>query len=292
MTQRPKMVAADHIRELTRGFTTVELVPNEIRLPIPTTTRRRGAGWLILPAPGTRVHHVTNLPLLDQLEATVTGSTIATEGAYGVAYGSKPAGRLDVLALLERIQRQSHDLACELGIETVDRTRTKGRHVPLRARLQAISGRIGDQPHPLVRSWWATARILTQHDGPPYAPRIPCPVETCERVGSLRVRLSERLAFCVECHTVWADDNDDPSVSFGRLAVWSTWATEHLEGDRHWVPSTGAGSYDDLGYGTNLGYDRPLGYVVVCGECEAERAGMRARKRARIAAARAAKRAA
>lgn len=292
MTPRPPMLAADHIRQLTHPFTTVELVPNETRLPIPTTSTLRGAGWITVPAPGTRVHHVTNLPLLDQLTQTVTGTTVASEGAYGAAYGSKPAGRLDVLALLRRIDQQSHDLAVELGIETPDRTRTKGRRLPLRARLSRLSGHLGDKPHPVVRSWWATARILTQHDGPPYSPLIPCQVESCERVGSLRVRLSERLGYCVECHTVWSDDNTDPVLTFGRLAIWSSWATEHLEGRQHLVESTGPGSYDDLGYGSQLGYDVPLGYRVVCPECEPERQAMAARKAARVAAARAAKRAA
>lgn len=277
MTVRPPRTAADHITELTRPFTTVELVTQ----PTPSPDGR----WRTT----TRLHRVTNPPLLDQLANTVTGTQIGNEGgATGSAYGSKPAGRLDVLALLHRIDRQSRELAIEHGFETPDRTKTRGRHLPLRDRLARLSGVIGDKPHPLVRSWWATARILTQHDGPPYSPRIPCPQEDCERIGSLRVRLTERLAFCVECHTVWCDDNADPSMSFGRLAVWSTWATEHLDGPHHLVDDT---SYDQvLGY--HESYDTRLGYRVACPECDVERHAMGDRRHARIEAARAAKHAA
>lgn len=246
---RPPMLPSDHIRHLTAGFTTTELI----------------AGHL---------HTIRHASLLDQLQDTVTGTTMTADGAFRPAYGSKPAGRLDVLAFLHRLERQSHDLAVDLGFETPHRTKTRGRLLPLRDRLSRIAGDLPPEPNRLVRSWWATARVLTQHDGPPYSPDVPCPNVDCERHASIRVRIEERLGVCVECHHVWSDDNPDAATSFGRLAVWVKWATEHLHGRVHLV--------DDPGV---TGYEEALGYRVVCPECEPERELMAARERVRMVAA-------
>ena len=249
MTTRP-MLAADHIRELTRPHSTYEIVTQP--------TRGDDGRW----RPTRRVHHVTHAPLLDQIRNTIT-TTQTAGGTFHAAYSSKPAGRIDCLAYLERLERQSRRLAADLNLPAA----------PLTRRLQAISGRIGDQPHPLIRAWWATARILTQHDGPPYSPNVPCPNDACERIGTLRLRLSEKIGVCVECHTVWADSNTDETMTFGRLSVWVQWAAEHLSGIRHWVPATVE----------NSGYDGSLGYQIECGECWTERLAMRGREAARLA---------
>ena len=261
------MTAADHIRELTHGFTTATYGPTWV--PIPTTERgpyRRGsAGWTALP--GQSIHTVRNAALLDQLRRTVTGSKMTTDGTFHAAYGSKPAGRLDVLAFLHRIDRQSSDLATEHGIPAA---------LPVDDRLSRLAGVLPLEPHRVVRSWWATARVLTQHDGPPYSPDVPCPVETCERHGSLRVRVQDRLAVCVECHTVWTDDTTDREATFGRLAIWIKWAAEHLSGLRHFVPAT-----DEVG-----GYPEELGYRIECEECRPERLAMAQRESRRLVEAR------
>jgi hypothetical protein len=202
----------------------------------------------------SRLHQVTHLPLLEQIEHTLTRPGF--DGAPG-AYASKPAGRIDCLAFLERIQAQSLRLATELGIPLM----------PLRARLARLSGAIGGTEDHQVRSWWATARVLTQHDGPPFSPDVPCPNEDCERWGSIRVRLDPKIAVCVECHTVWCDADG----TYGRLAVWAGWAAEHLRGPRHWVPA----------------YDPALGYRVECEECQPVRVGMAVREGERLRAVRA-----
>lgn len=145
------------------------------------------------------------------------------------------------MAYLNRIERQSHEIARELGIP----------RLPLRKRLSAISGVIGDKPSRMVKGWWATARVLTQHDSAPFSPNVQCP--ECDALGTLRVRFSPQVATCVECHGVWDDDEG----RFGRLAIWCEWAAEHLQGPRHMVPVDG--------------YDEELGYVEVCTECEKER---------------------
>jgi len=239
------MFAADHIRQLTQGHTTTE----HIRRPKQGTDGRYRTE--------TYLHTVTHPALLDQLDQTVTGATGGGE-TIRTAYGSKPAGRIDVLAFLERIDKQSKTIATQHGIP----------NLPLRRRLQAIGGILGDATDRTVRSWWSTARILTTHDTPPFAPDVPCPIETCERRGTLRVRIEEQAGVCVECHTVW-DETD-----FGRLRLWVEWSAEHLRGPQHWVNSE-----------DTHGYDEQLGYVVECQSCVPWRAGMAERETARLSQA-------
>ncbi len=265
---RPPMFVADYIRELTRTHTTTE----HVRQPTLTPAGR----WLTT----GRLHTVQHPPLLDQVHDTTT--TSPAPGAWGgTAYGSKPAGRVDALAFLERIERQSHDLAVDLGV-TLDRKPPPA--IPearrdlwaLKARLTLIGGHLGGQlSNPLIRSWWATARVLTQHDGPPVAPDIPCPIETCDRRGTLRIRIDEQVAVCIECHTVWTNDHPAaPELTFGRLALWGEWASTHLHGIRHWTDAA------------DHGYPPGLGYRIECADCLPERHARAAREAARLAAAR------
>lgn len=246
-TRRPELLAADMLRELTQPYTTSE-TGGPVYAPVPTTlpppyTRGHRRGWVLLP--GNQTHVVHHPGLLDQIDQTVTGRTVGQE-TFQTAYGSKPAGRLDCLALLHRVDQQSRQLADEHGVPLL----------PVRARLTRLSGALGHRPHPVVRSWWLTARVLTQHDGPPFAPDVPCPVETCERRGSLRIRPDQRIAVCVECQSTWDEDPDSKTVwSFGRLAIWVEWAAEHLAGARHWLTDAD-------------------GYPVECTECLVERQAM------------------
>lgn len=241
---RPIMLAADHIRELTQTFTTAE----HVRQP----TQGPDGRWRTQ----DRIHHVTHQALLDQIADTVTGSTTAGE-MFHAAYGSKPAGRIDCLAYLERLDRQSRAFAAEHGLPLL----------PLRDRLSRLSGVLGDRPNHTVKAWWATARVLSQHDGPPLAPDVPCPQEPCERWGTIRARLDERIAVCVECHHVWSDEDG----TFGRLAIWAQWAAEHLRGPRHWRCEDEVTGYPGLGY------------RVECVECAPERLAMAKREAARLA---------
>lgn len=172
----------DYVADLLYPFTTSEPYPDR---------------------PGT--HTVRHPALLDQLNNTLTGSTTAGDPVR-TQPGTRPAGRMDVLAFLERLDKQSSELAAELGLE----------RSTVRRRLSAISGKLGLVEHQLVRSWWTTARVLTSFDSPAFAPDVPCP--DCGRRGALRVRVhereDERAAVCVECHRVW----DGPH--FGMLAMW------------------------------------------------------------------------
>jgi hypothetical protein len=194
MTDTLVLVPSDYVRQLVSGF----------------WTRERPEGW-------DRPYLVQHAALLDQLENTLTGSTTGNDTVRTTA-GSRPAGRVDVLAFLERIQSQSLRLATELDIDPL----------PLRPRLLRIAGSLGLHDNADVRGWWVTARVLTSFDSPAFTPNVPCPNEACERRGTLRVKVGDRedqrMAVCVECHQVW----DGPY--FGVFAQWVRWAADHLRG--------------------------------------------------------------
>lgn len=230
--RRAELTAVDHINQLIRPFTTTEVIRQPERCP--------DGVW----RPVTRLHTVTHPALLDQVENTITGSQLGREVFRSIPQ-SKPAARLDCLAFLDRINRQARELAVKHDVNPAQ---------PLRVVLRELAGKLGDRPHRVVRSWWSAARVLTQHDGAPLAPDAPCPVESCEARGTLRVRLDPNVAVCTECGESWSDDDG----RFGRLRVWVEWASEHLRGPRHLVDGDGHG-YEGLGY------------VVVCPECEVER---------------------
>lgn len=221
------MLTSDYIRDLVVGFTTNEWVGSE---------------------DNRRLHTVRHKALLDQLRTTLTGSQVGDDTVRRFNPGSKPAGRVEAMDLLLRIDRQSSGLACSYGLDS---------RLCMEDRLLSLSGVMSDEkfPDPLVKSWWAAARVLTRLDAPAYAPHVPCPNEECDTLGSLRVRVEERpeerVAVCTECHMVWAGTAD-----FGMLARWVEWASEHMQGARHWVNDSEV-----------HGYPRELGYLVECEEC-------------------------
>ena len=215
------MIAADHINQLLYPFTTTELamLPVARRAPVPSLTHK--TVWVSVPPKKWKLgsYTVKHMGLLDQIENTVTGSQTGGE-VFHAAYGSKPAGRIDCLSFLARIDDQSLVLAARHHIELC----------PLRPRLGQLSAELGLKTDKTVTGWWVSARVLTQHDNPPLAPNAPCPNEECDQRGSLRVRFDPNVALCTHCGSTWSDDTDDPVESFGRLAVWVRWASEHLAG--------------------------------------------------------------
>lgn len=178
-------------------------------------------------------HNVEHPPLLVQLKAAAAGSTAAGEAMMHNTT-SKPPARVDAIALLERIRRQSHELVDELGTR---------RGSSLADRLSGIAGAtdvpddVAREVRKTVHSWVLSARIVTGWDQPPFAPDVSCPNIECERRGSLRIRLADRIAACIECGTTW----DNTEVE--HLGQYVRWATEHLGGARHWLT-------DDDGYPT------------------------------------------
>lgn len=203
---RPDMLAADHIRELTRTHTTTSVVHRDN---------------------GTKeLHHVTEPPLLQQLAGITGTSSLSDDDAAKGGYSSKPAAHLAATDALARIDRQARALARTHGCDTAG---------PLNAVLSRLSGAIGHEPHRRVRAWWATARLLTQHDTPAYRPHgVPCP--QCWDVNTLRIRIDDELATCSSCDEVWDRTGHADHGSLDVLGQHVAWCAEHeVTKARHWA---------------------------------------------------------
>lgn len=202
-----KMLAADHIRELTQHHTTMTIIDRE------DTDKQE-------------IHRVTEIPLLQQLAHAVHGSTnLSDNDAARGAFGSKPAAHLEAVDTLERIDKQARELAADNGINPTGL---------LTSVLHRLSGAIGDKPHHKVHSWWAAARMVTHHDAPPHRPHgIPCP--KCWDTNTIRIRLDEELATCTECGQAWDRTGEEGHGSLDVLAQHVKWCAEHeVTKARHW----------------------------------------------------------
>lgn len=227
MTDQPT-TAADMIRELTHPYV-VHHQGHYLRTvlaPVPTTLPDLDRhGWV-----RTKLWHrnpATRHPaLLDQLATATTGGTALGDSDAGTRFGSKPAAHLEALRLLSRIERQSVTLATELGANPA---------LPLRERLGGIAGKLGINPHPVVRSWWVSARIVTHWDAPAYRPQgAPCP--NCWETGSLRIRFDDELAVCAECGASWDRTGEPDRGSLDMLGQHVAWCTDHeVTKARHWI---------------------------------------------------------
>ena len=230
MSSAPALTAADMIRQLTNTYTTTErgnfLQRVRVRVPTPTTGNPDNAWTTIVVHDQPHTITVEHRSLLDQLGNVTTGNSALDDENAGTRFESKPAGHLEAIQLIARIEAQSWDLADELGCPP---------KYDVRSRLGAIAGKLGVEPHPRVRSWWVQARILTQWDAPAYRPQgAPCP--GCWETGSLRIRFDDELATCIECHAVWDRTGDPEHGSLDLLGQHVKWCTDHeVTKARHWV---------------------------------------------------------
>lgn len=255
--ERAQQDVADDVAALVDSQQTVEQVDGGSSAVV-----RLRDGALACLLPQRRRHVVEHGALLAQLLVATQTATAVGDGDLGRSSPrSKPSARIDAIAAMERVDVESRWWADALG--TRSRTRLPDR----------LRGLVGGAGHSLgltdergrtlakaTRSWVSLARVVTGHDSPPFSPHVRCP--DCDRLGGLRVRLSSRVAVCLECGQSW---EDDATGSLQRLAVWVGWATEHLAGPAHLVP-------DDAEVGVD---QRP------CVECAVERAAFADRQRAR-----------
>lgn len=183
MTDTRGMQLPDYIRELTEPHTNSE----------PYTVREHGK-WL------TRHHHTRTPSLLAQLWANDTPSTAAEEGPRP-GFNSKPAARLDALDTAVRIDLEVNRWITDLG-ETA--------HLDTAAALRQLHG-LTPSANPEtrreithdVKRWWIRARIVTGWDSPAWTPDNTCP--QCGERGTLRIRLADKIATCVDdaCRSTW-----------------------------------------------------------------------------------------
>lgn len=163
--------------------------------------------------------HFTKVPpLLAQLR--YADWTKGTERG-GSGYESRPAASIEALTVLSMIDLEAsrwiRDLGeddpsttigcvCRLGGLMASAVRCR-RSRPL---IDHEAGKVScctwhAIAHDVTR-WWTQARIVTGWDLPAWRPDNTCP--NCGVRRSLRIRLSERIGLCVECHETWAPDSD------------------------------------------------------------------------------------
>ena len=142
-----------------------------------------------------RYHTTNNPPLLAQLDESAMPSNNRIDGAGTIA-GSRPSASLDAIDTANRIHTDATWWLRTLGADdtgtTIDRVH--------RLAPDALTN------HDLARDvhrWWTWARITTGWDQPAWSPDNTCPI--CARRGTLRIRLAEHLATCIDdtCRTTW-----------------------------------------------------------------------------------------
>lgn len=183
MTDTRGMELADYIRELTEAHSHSE----------PYTVRERGQ-W-------KPKHHVTKAPsLIAQLWQNDIPSNAAEEGPRP-GFGSRPAARLDALDTATRIDLDANRWVTDMG-ETapLDTIACLRRLHGLSASADPVTRREITSD---VRRWWIRARIVTGWDSPAWTPDNTCP--QCGERGTLRVRLADHIATCVDdgCRSTW-----------------------------------------------------------------------------------------
>lgn len=183
-----RMELADYVRELTLVHRHTE-----------TYQVREAGTWV------SRRHHTSSPSLLTQLWANDTPNAAEAGGGARPGYGSKPAAGLESLDAAQRIDVEASAWVRRLGQDD------QGGTVACVLRLNGLAASVDHDTRKAilrdVRRWWTQARIVTGWDSPAWTPDNTCPI--CSERGTLRVRLSDRIAMCTsqECRTTWDETN-------------------------------------------------------------------------------------
>lgn len=155
-------------------------------------------------------YHITNNPsLLEQLGDAIEPKASVESGTARPA-ASKPSAALDAIDTLIRIDTEAARWLRHLGEDDPGNTTTCVRHL---GALAVSAEHCGRKPrgdcctyHAIerdTRRWWTWARIITRWDLPAWQPDNTCPL--CGNRGTLRVRVTEKLATCIDCRETWDD---------------------------------------------------------------------------------------
>lgn len=154
-----------------------------------------------------------------------------TEGDGVRAFGSKPVARVEALDAYDHIADEASRWVTRLG--GTDNTGTATKNILRINGLAAGLDKKSLQYKALrrdVRRWWIHARIITGWDSAAWCPDNTCPA--CGASRKVRIRLSEKIASCIACHTVWtektwgilsahiAQENDKPKPIHADISCW------------------------------------------------------------------------
>ena len=141
-------------------------------------------------------HHTTNNPpLLHQLDQSAMPSNNHTDDTSTIA-GSRPSASLDAIDTANRIHKDATTWLTTLGYDTT------GTIIDRVHRLTPAATTHHDLARD-IRRWWTWARTTTGWDQPAWQPHNTCPI--CGKRGTLRIRLDDKLATCIndECRATW-----------------------------------------------------------------------------------------
>lgn len=158
--------------------------------------------------------HFTKVPpLLVQLQYA---DTPGGNDRSGAGYESRPAASIEALDTLVNIDLEAARWVRDLGEDDPSSTigcvallggllasaiRCKRRHPVINHQSRKVTCCTWHAIDHDVRRWWTQARIVTGWDAPAWRPDNTCPA--CGVRRSLRIRLAERVGFCVECRETW-----------------------------------------------------------------------------------------
>jgi hypothetical protein len=159
-----------------------------------------------------RYHTTHNPPLLVQLDESALPSNNRTDGAGTIA-GSRPTANVDAIDTARRINHDAtawlahYDWIINSNTEHFTREMrhwwtNDGDIIDRVRRLAPIARHDPNLAHDIQR-WWTWARITTGWDQPAWKPDNTCPL--CARRGTLRIRLADKLATCIDdtCRATW-----------------------------------------------------------------------------------------
>lgn len=182
MTHHPRDIHDIH-EELTRTHTHRERYERT----------ERGTSW--------QKDHVTMVPaLIDQL-ASASNTQDGANGAGG--YKSRPAAWLEPLDTLAAIDKEASRWLRVLGHEDpADTKACVNRLHGVHASADETTQRAIERD---MRRWWNQARVVTGWDSAAWRPDNTCPM--CAERRTLRVKLTDAIAFCTDCRETWEPDN-------------------------------------------------------------------------------------
>lgn len=152
-----------------------------------------------------RNHQTAVPPLIAQLWANDIPSAVqgdAADDAGRPTFASKPAARLDALDTAARI-----DLYAEQWIHKLGVTPRSSSTIVMVQQLHGLTPSqlplIRREVEHDIRRWWIWARVVTGWDAPAWKPAATCP--QCAELGSIRIKLAEHHATCVNdaCRATW-----------------------------------------------------------------------------------------
>lgn len=151
-----------------------------------------------------RTYVTTQQGLLKQLrDIAAMGLKVGSGcGSGGGKPGSKPPGMFEALARHVYIVVEAGRWCDTVGLP--QRDAVEGNIRALVGRAPSLDDQHLARLHKEVRFWRAQAATATGWETPPYTPPVPCPV--CSRLGTVRINMAERSAYCTnQDRNMWGD---------------------------------------------------------------------------------------